>query len=205
MQLSAAVLGGILLRLALLAVGYTDIDYLVFTDAARYVALGKSPYHRATYRYTPLLAWTLYPTVWPGWFSFGKVLFASCDLLAGYLIYRILRRRGLDASRATNYACIWFLNPIVAGISTRGSSEGLLAVLVVAVLWAAQARQHLLAGFLLGLSVHLKIYPFIYAASIFWSLGRTKDLRSLLSAPRLTLAISSLITFAALNVSMYLL
>lgn len=170
---------------------YTDIDYLVFTDAARFVAhehpLG--PYARETYRYTPLLSWLLLPTTWTSssryahwidaaYFSFGKVLFAAADLLAGWLIERVLTMRGggggggtataMDAPCARAFAAIWLLNPMVATISTRGSSEGLLAVLVVALLWATLARRATLAAVLLGVGVHVKIYPFIYAPAIVW-------------------------------------
>jgi phosphatidylinositol glycan class M len=202
---------------------YTDIDYYVFTDAARFIARGQSPYARDTYRYTPLLAWLIYPTVWPGkfWFSFGKVLFAVGDVAAGWMMFRILKEyRKMGDERALKFASIWLLNPMVATISTRGSSEGLLGVFVTALLWAVLAKRIAVAGFLLGFAVHFKIYPFIYAASIVWwlddeQIGKKKDLKALSSAStvekilaflnpqRIALALYSLITFAALNIVMY--
>jgi phosphatidylinositol glycan class M len=205
------------------ALKYTDIDYYVFTDAARFVSRGRSPYERATYRYTPLLAWMLLPTTWPGgyWFSFGKILFAASDVVAGWMILAVLRRRRLSEDSAVKYACAWLLNPMVATISTRGSSEGLLCVMVMAVLWAVEMRYVSLAGVLLGLSVHFKIYPFIYGVSILWALeapplppppptvptkGGSRShhcLSSFLTKSRMTFLLTSLTTFLALNTLMY--
>lgn len=211
----------ILLRLALLFYGrwqdanspvkYTDIDYLVFTDASRFLAHGGSPYDRATYRYTPLLAWLLYPTTWAGvWFEFGKALFAAGDIVTGWLIHCILLDGGMSVERSMEFASIWLLNPMVANISTRGSSEGLVVVIVVVLLWATLQKRIALAGFLLGFGVHLKIYPFIYAASIFWWLGSSSPRRNgnllggLLSRERVMLALSSFLTFMSLNAVMFI-
>ncbi|KAK7699989.1 GPI mannosyltransferase 1 [Diaporthe eres] len=213
---------------------YTDIDYLVFTDATRFVAQGHpaGPYARETYRYTPLLSWALIPTTWtapasPIWvnvacFSFGKLLFALADVVAGALVVRVLTIRGrgmpaMDAPTARKFAAIWLLNPMVATISTRGSSEGLLAVLVLALLWAVLSRRVVLAGLLLGLAVHFKIYPFIYAPAIVWWMDDDRmsptpathqssplgALASFLTLPRLKLALVSLAAFMALNWTMY--
>jgi phosphatidylinositol glycan class M len=199
------------------ALKYTDIDYYVFTDAARSVFFGRSPYDRATYRYTPLLSWLLLPTAWSGknglWFHSGKALFALSDLVAGWLILLLLRRRGMDNVRALKYASVWLLNPMVANISTRGSSEGLLCVLVMANLWAFETRKIALSGFLLGFSVHLKIYPFIYGASMLWalrtpfksttSMSSIQKVNSFLNRDRLVLLTTSLTTFTLLNTAMY--
>ena len=222
-----------LLRVILLAFGqfqdafspvkYTDIDYFVFTDAARYVAAGRSPYLRDTYRYTPILAWILYPTSWDGlWFLFGKVLFALGDLVAGWLTYRILHISvGMPPARALKFTSIWILNPMVAQISTRGSSEGLLGVIIIALLWAVVQRRIVLAGCLLGFAVHFKIYPFIYVTSILWwldekqlvrepreqvayqNIGLVGYLAKFCNRSRMVLALSSAITFFCCNAVMY--
>ncbi|KAH7912217.1 glycosyltransferase family 50 protein [Hygrophoropsis aurantiaca] len=200
-------------------VKYTDIDYRVFSDAARFIlhpttepdntakgplvhALGwkiGDPYTRDTYRYTPLLALFLLPNEWvhP---SFGKYLFATCDLLNGVLIYRLLVSTVLPSaprfmrinsseqkpsenetehtvrslnvakvspdsaklSRASLLAATYLLNPLVFAISTRGSSESLLATLVLLTLTLALDSRWDTAALLLGISAHWKIYPVIY-------------------------------------------
>ena len=57
------------------------------TDGALLVAAGASPFDRATYRYTPLLAWALLPNVWAHPAA-GKLLFCSADLLAAWWVGR---------------------------------------------------------------------------------------------------------------------
>lgn len=134
------------------------------------------------------------------------------------------QQQAMSPERAGAFAALWLWNPMVATISTRGSSEGLLGVLTVALLWAVQRRRVSLAGALLGLGVHFKIYPFIYAPAIVWwmddehmgvvtrkpsskagaqsSVGATTLLR-FCSAARIRLALVSLATFMGLNILMY--
>ncbi|KAK5659276.1 hypothetical protein OQA88_1369 [Cercophora sp. LCS_1] len=210
------------LRLTLLVYGlaqdalsplkYTDIDYLVFTDASRFISHSQSPYARETYRYTPLLAWFLLPTsvtvssspiLNTILFSSGKVLFAVADLVAGWLIEQVLVMRGMQGERARKYAAIWLLNPMVATISTRGSSEGLLGVMVMGLLWAVEGRRTVLAGAILGLGVHFKIYPFVYGMAVAWWMEGGRGVAGLLTWERIRFGVVSLAVFGGLNVVMY--
>ncbi|KAI9509349.1 glycosyltransferase family 50 protein [Russula earlei] len=229
-------------------VKYTDVDYLVFTDATSFTLtpgplnhaqgpLGRwfnigDPYRRETYRYTPLLAILLAPNKWLHK-SFGKYLFAGCDILAGMLMHELLvstvlphshshshrrprpRPRAPDAShappspskkrddvgpphtrpdsdddgedlspapisehdsdgedddndtrrRATLLVALHLLNPIVIGVSTRGSSESVLSFLVLLTLFCALRGRWDWTAVFLGLCTHWKIYPVIYGVS----------------------------------------
>lgn len=170
---------------ALLEVKYTDVDYRrvhlcrncamvasedahsrarmlpasprVFTDAARHLAAGRSPYDRATYRYTPLLAALLIPNVWIP--PFGKLLFsgaraaagtcarglqaqqcwtdtavamptAACDILVAVMLDAALPKRGSGLGARKAAVAAWLFNPYTAAISTRGNGESLVAVMI---------------------------------------------------------------------------
>ncbi|KAI0072770.1 glycosyltransferase family 50 protein [Panus rudis PR-1116 ss-1] len=193
-------------------VKYTDIDYRVFSDAAHFVLhpdvenyaegpLGKwlglgSPYTRQTYRYTPLLAILLAPNEWLHG-SFGKYLFAACDILAGILIYQLLvsdilptsteakspsekrtkpevkaRENAAELQRkASLLTAVHLLNPLVFSISTRGSSESVLFLFVLLTLYYALKGKWDRAAVFLGLSTHWKIYPFIYGVACLGIIG----------------------------------
>mmetsp|Transcript_33643 Transcript_33643/g.95145 ORF Transcript_33643/g.95145 Transcript_33643/m.95145 type:complete len:399 (+) Transcript_33643:111-1307(+) len=144
-----------------LEVKYTDIDYVVFTDAARFMADGRSPYERATYRYTPLLAAALIPnTVLPVW---GKLLFSAADILVGWVAQT--RMSGHSSRWGLVCAATWLFNPFTMTISTRGNGEAVVILLLALQLWAIDAGCLAVAGLLYGLVIHWRIYPAIYALS----------------------------------------
>lgn len=250
-----AMLMAVALRVGLLIYGdyhdrhsslkYTDVDYRVFSDASRFIAhpsagnfaqgfvprmlswsLG-DPYTRATYRYTPLLALLTLPNehLHP---VFGKILFALCDLLIGFMLYRISLRAGnapmANAPQSPKVpsleraapepqrppvlliAALWLLNPMVANISTRGSAESVLGAMVIATHFLILSDRLDWAAIMFGLSVHFKIYPIIYGASIIAWIDQQNPIRlswRSLTRKRIRFALISTLSFVSLSGIMF--
>ncbi|XP_002730814.1 GPI alpha-1,4-mannosyltransferase I, catalytic subunit-like [Saccoglossus kowalevskii] len=175
-----SVCAAVLTRLVLLLYGewqdrtmqvkYTDVDYHVFTDAARYVTQGESPYERATYRYTPLLAWLLTPNIYLS-SSFGKVVFILCDVITGYLIYCILTLRKCRHDTAHISSLIWLFNPLPMTVSSRGNAESIMSALVLLTIYCLMVKKTKTSAFCYALSVHVKIYPVTYAIPMYFILN----------------------------------
>ncbi|CAG9463983.1 unnamed protein product [Pedinophyceae sp. YPF-701] len=172
---------------ATLDVRYTDIDFDVIMDGARHVAKGGSPYtwvpergDLEQYRYTPLLALLFAPTVAHP--TLAKATLCAADLGAAVFLGAAARHAAppsaADQSLWRNVAMIaWLFNPFTATISTRGSPESLVALMLagaLALLLPASAGRPTpadrvplgraaLAGALYGLAVHWRLYPVIYA------------------------------------------
>jgi len=107
-------------------------------------------------------AWSMLPNVM-GFPVFGKLVFVAVDMAIGSLIHAILKRRGASPAAAGSAMALYLCNPLMMNVATRGSADGLVVVLVLGTLLCLLRRQLLLAALLFGLSVHVKIYPIVYA------------------------------------------
>ncbi|XP_021731062.1 GPI mannosyltransferase 1-like [Chenopodium quinoa] len=146
-------------------VRYTDVDYLVFSDAATLMSSGESPFKRTTYRYSPLLAFLLIPNA-VFHYSWGKYLFSAADLLVGYFIRSILKLRGVPEKICTYCMMAWLFNPFTFTIGTRGNCEPLVCAVILWIITCIMRGKVYQAAIWYGLIVHFRIYPIIYALPI---------------------------------------
>ncbi|XP_061725019.1 GPI mannosyltransferase 1 [Cydia pomonella] len=185
---------GILIRVALIAYGdvhdklydvpYTDVDYKVFTDAARHVAKGHSPYKRHTYRYSPLIAYFLVCNIRWGKSS-GKLLFSVFDILITVAVkilveYQLRSKKDKMKNIPVYCALFWLYNPLSIAISTRGNADSIPCFFIILSILFLQTDiiesnwTYALSGILLGISIHLRLYPLVFSFPMYLSLGEYK-------------------------------
>ncbi|KAG7295188.1 hypothetical protein JYU34_022157 [Plutella xylostella] len=207
-------------------VPYTDVDYKVFTDAARHVFYGKSPYKRHTYRYSPLIAYMLVPNLFFGKY-FGKVLFSFFDNLITVSIHMLIRCQLLPQAKNKENAekvalfcsLFWLYNPMSIAISTRGNADSIPCLCIILALLFLETHittgrpKYIIAGIFLGVAIHLRIYPIVFSLPMYLSLGEYnfdrnitfRDyVQSLLPNERqLTLTVACITTLGSLTHEMY--
>lgn len=165
------------------AVPYTDVDYRVFTDAARHMLNDESPYRRHTYRYSPLLALFMIPNILLN-SNFGKILFSLVDILVGIAIKKLVcETSGPKTAKSINpaqSALFWIYNPLSIVIATRGNADSIASFLVIMSLLFHEtdlikgSKKYLVSGSLLGVAVHFRIYPLVFSLPMFIALGDYK-------------------------------
>ena len=198
-------------------VKYTDIDYTVFTDAARHIVNGESPYLKDTYKYTPLLAYLVTPNILlhP---LFGKCLFCVVDIFVVLVLDSIMKKMKCDKylSNILMMTC-WIFNPFTMTISSRGNAESIQVLLVLLTILFVIEGRTVLAGVFYGLSVHFKLYPIIYSLPYILYIGcRNKPLskdkfpqvikhfiRIVLSFDVIVFGLTSLVVFCSVGLLMY--
>jgi phosphatidylinositol glycan class M len=141
---------------------FTDTDYDVFSDAAIHVSNGNSPFARHTYRYTPLAAYMCLPNVWIHPLC-GKVIFCIFDVIMGATMWQLIESQNKNKDSTWLYVSFWLFNPVTIAMSTRGSNDNIIAMLVYVTLYYLLKKNYTAAAFWYGLSVHFKIYPIIYS------------------------------------------
>lgn len=165
-------------------VPYTDVDYKVFTDAARHLVEGNSPYLRHTYRYSPLIAYLMMPNIIVGR-EFGKILFSVFDIFLAAAVKSLVERQlgvAKYASVTAKYCALsWLYNPLSIGISTRGNADSFPCFLIVLSIYFLQSNVFknsitniVLSGFFLGSAIHLRLYPLAFTFPMYLSLGKYK-------------------------------
>ena len=112
---------------------------------------------------------------------------------------------------ATIYSTTYLLNPLVFSISTRGSSESVLALFVLLTLYASLKGWWDLSAILLGLCTHWKIYPMIYGIGCLGVIGdsgrdtsnSSSYLRTVVNPKTIRFTIISALTFLLFGAGCY--
>lgn len=95
-----------------------------------------------------------------------QVLFAAADIVVAWQLWRLGQLQGASEPRCLWSMLLWLYNPFTATISTRGSCDSLVTVLLLATLLMLLQGQTVLPALLYGLAVHFRIFPIVYAPAI---------------------------------------
>ena len=97
----------------------------------------------------------------------GKFILILVDIICGHLHYKFNIHQGTNRLNSKLFLSLWLFNPVTIAISTRGSFEPIITVLVLTSVFLLTNNHYILAGLMYGLTIHIKLYPIIYAISFY--------------------------------------
>lgn len=165
----------------------TDIDYYIYTEAAEKLLdpYSRNPFDRITYRYTPLLAFTMLPNLI--WMPFGKVLFNLFDIFALVYMKKYLNTITWINQKQRDFCLkFWAYNIYMIYINGRGSCESISLFLLMGMLFYLRdynlrnSQSSLIkAALFYGMLVHFRLYPILYGVSVVLYLNKGKIIPTL--------------------------
>lgn len=96
----------------------------------------------------------------------GKLLFCAADLLAARLAADVVTLSGGSGRSRLLALRVSLFNPLTFVISSRGSCDALLAMLLLACLKAALQGRAVACGAWLGAAAHFRVYPVAHAVPL---------------------------------------
>lgn len=129
--------------------------------------------------------------------TFGKIFFSVLDVIASCLIIALLKLKNIKNNQF--YACLFLFNPLVINVSTRGSADVIVVVLVFACLYLFLTDRVFLGAIVYGFAVHFKIYPIIFAPSLLLFFWAKSESNSLISWNQVKVSLVAGITFLSLS------
>lgn len=185
-------------------VPYTDVDYKVFTYAARDVIAQRSPYDQQAYRYSPIIAYLFTPNVLLHPIC-GKLIASVFDVYLAYRIYRLVELTFNNQKKALQCAQLWLYNPLPFIICTRGNVDSISSVFILLALLYHLKQKYVWSGVLLGVSVHLRLYPIIFVLPFLVTCNRysSADLLKYTYKSKLKFLAALVATVAALTGGFY--
>lgn len=145
----------------------------------------------------------------------AKFIFCVCDILFGMILWEIIEAQMKVPKKVMNYVGIWILCPLVVNLSTRGSNDNMVGLILFIAIYYLLKRRYVLAGIFYGLSIHFKIYPIIYSIVFFMQIDTNKLLlaqnrkfmaffKFFITKDRLVFAFTTVFTFVFLIIFFYL-
>ena len=74
------------------------------------------------------------------------------------------------------YPALWVLSPLTIYMSTRGSNDNIIIILVFTTVFFMLRKWYVTAGIFYGLSIHFKIYPIIFCLAFYFFIDCDRSL-----------------------------